>query len=381
MPNHPMLRRLRLAWRLLPAAALCVVACARETGPIVIGLAGPMTDPLGVAQLRAARLAVEQINAKGGVRGGRVLRLRVVDDSGTENGAVLGAQVLYDDPAVVAVVGHVTSGTTIAAARIYGGGDQPLPMVSPTASSPELTGISPYSFRVCPSDLSHGPALARFAYRRLGARRAGVIYLNDDYGRGVRQAFAAEFTRLGGVVVEQDPFAPTTVSLEPYVSRMRAGGVDVLMLAADVPGAELALREMRRQGIRWPVLGSDALVGIEADGPLAEGVHVSSAYMSDRPGDKNAAFVVDFFRATQGERPNDVAGLTFDIVQLVAQALEAVGPDRRALRAYLASVGSRLPPYEGVSGRIAFDPSGDVPGKPVTIAVVRNGRLVAEASE
>ena len=375
-----MLRRLRLVWCLVPAAALGATGCARDAGSIVIGLAGPMSDPLGVAELHAARLAVDQINANGGIRG-RNLRLHVVDDSGTENGAVLAAQALYDDPGVAAVVGHLTSGASIAAAHVYGGGGRPVSMVSPTASSPELSGINPYTFRVCPSDLSYGPALARYAWGRLGARRAGVVYLNDDYGRGVRQAFANEFTRLGGVVVEQDPFLLTTRSLEPYLSRMRVAGVTVLVLAADVPGAELALRDLQRLGLRWAVVGSDATVGIEADGPLAEGVHLSTAYLSDRPGEKNAAFVVDYFRATKGERPNDVAGLTYDAVQLVAQALETAGSDRRAIRDYLASVGDLQPAFQGVTGPIAFDSSGDVPAKPVTMAVVRAGRLVAEAAQ
>jgi len=372
---------MRVRFRLLLAAALLPAACVRETGPIVIGLAGPMQDPLGVSELRAAKYAVDQINQHGGVRGGRIIRLRVVDDSGTENGAVLAAQSLYDDASVIAVVGHITSGTSIAAARVYGAGTDAVAMVSPTASSPELSGISPYAFRVCPSDLSHGPALARFARQKFGARRAGVLYMNDDYGRGVRAAFAAEFTRLGGVVVEEDPFLATTPSLEPYFTRMKRSGVDVLMLATDVPGAEQALREMRRQGLQWPVIGSDALVGIEADGPLAEGIHISSAYLPDREGDKNAAFVVDFFRVTQGQRPNDVAGLTTDVFQLLFAGLDAVGPNRRAIRDYLASIGSQRPAFDGVTGRIAFDSSGDVRAKPLTIAVVRGGRLVAEASE
>src|ERR1043166_3876373 len=186
------------------AVALDVTACVRGSDSIVIGLAGPLQDPLGVSEQRAARFVVDQINQHGGVRGGRQLRLRSGDDSGTESGAVLAAKALYDDPAVVAVVGHVTSGTSIAAARVYGKGGDAVAMISPTASSPELSGINRYVFRVCPSSLQHGPALARFARQRLDARRAGVLSMNDDYGRGVRQAFAAEFTRLGGVVVEED---------------------------------------------------------------------------------------------------------------------------------------------------------------------------------
>ncbi len=378
MTLHSIIRRLP-AW-LTTVAALALPSCTRDSNAIVLGLAGPMTDPLGVSQLKAARLAVDQINQRGGVQG-RLIRLRIVDDSGSENSAVLGAKSLYDDASVVAVIGHITSSTSIAAARVYGGGDRPLPMISPTASSPELSGINAFTFRVCPSDLQHGPALARFAAQRLTARRAAIIYLNDDYGRGVRTAFASEFVHLGGTVVEQDPYLSSTTSLEPYVTRMRAAGVDVVMVAADVPGTELVLRELRRQGVGWSVIGSDALVGIEGSGAIAEGVHISSAYLSDRPGERNATFVLDYFRATQGERPNDVAGLTYDVVTLLAEAIAAAGADRRAIRDYLATVGPNRPAFEGVSGRIAFDDRGDVPGKPLTIAIVRNGKLVAEASE
>ena len=368
--------------RLLTACSLLLLtACARDGGPIVIGIAGPMTQTLGASMQRAARLAVEQINARGGVRGGRLLQLRIMDDSGGEDGAVHVAQALYDDPRVVAVAGHISSGPTLAAARVYSAGTHPVPMVSPTASSPDLSGLSPYVFRVCPSDLSHGPALARYARQALGARRAGIIFSNEDYGRGVRQTFATEFTKLGGVVIEQDPHLPNTTSLEPYLMRMRQrGGVDVLMLATDQPGAELALRDLGRTGIHWPVIGADALVGIEADGSLAEGMHLSSAYLADRPGDVNAAFVAAYGRAYQGLRPDDVAGLTYDILNLLAQAINAAGPDRMAIRDYLAGVQANRG-YEGVTGRIAFDSQGDVPGKPVTIARVHGGQLVAEGSQ
>src|SRR5205809_642011 len=242
--------------------------------------------------LRAAQLAVNQINAKRGIRG-RNHELRVVDDSGNEDTAVRVAEQLYADPAIVAVVGHLSSGTSLAAARVYAGGATPTAMISPSASSPDLSGISPYVFRVCPSDLQHGPQLARFAWQTLGARRAGIIYLNSDYGRGVRRTFAAEFARLGGIVLEADPYIPATASLEPYLSRMRRGGADVLLLA---------------------------------------------------------------------------------------RAMDQAGADRRAVRDYLARVGRGKPPFEGVTGPIAFDGNGDVAGRTVVIGVVQNGRLVTEVA-
>lgn len=361
----------------LVGTAVLVAACSRSSGPIVVGLAGPFSQPRGVSMLRAAQLAVNQMNARGGVRGDS-LELRVVDDSGSEDAAVRVAEQLYDDPAVLAVVGHLTSTASIAAARVYGGGGNPVVMISPSASSPDLSGFGPYVFRVCPSDLQHGPQLARFAWQDFSARRAGIIYINNDYGRGVRGTIAAEFERLGGRVVEADPYVVTTRSLEPYLSRMRRAGVDVLFLAAERPGAELALHEMRVLGVGWPVLGGDALTGIEADGALAQGLRVSSAYLADRQDDRNAAFVADYARAFPGERPDHRGAGTYDIVRLLARAIADAGPNRRAVRDYLARIGRGKPPFEGVTGTIVFDANGDVPGKTVVIGVVQNGQLVTQ---
>jgi len=361
-----------------------LAACTRPSGPVVIGLAGPFSQPRGTSMLRAAQLAVEQVNARGGVRGGRAgggrpLKLKVADDSGSENVAMRVAEQLYADPAVVAVVGHLSSDPSKAAARVYGGGATPLVMVSPSASNPDLGGINPYFFRICPSDLQHGTELARFAWQTLAARHAGIIYLNNDYGRGVRRTFGAEFTRLGGVVVEADPAVPETRSLEPYLSRMRQGGVDVLVLATERPGAELALREMQALGLRWPVIGGDALTGIEADGALAEGVHVSSAYLSDRRDERNGAFVADYARAYQGQRPDHRGAGAYDAIYLLTRVIAEAGPDRTAIRDDLAQVGRGKPPFEGVTGTVTFDANGDVPGKQVVIGVIRDGRLVTES--
>lgn len=362
-------------------AAGTLGACSTERGPIVIGLAGPFTQARGLSMRQAADLAVREVNANGGVRG-RTLELRVLDDSANEDVAIRNAQRLYDDPQIVAVIGHLTSGATKAAARVYSGGDRPLVMISPSASSPELTGFSPWVFRVCPSDLSFGPRLAQVARQSLAAKRAGIIFINNDYGRGVRQTFAAEFRRLGGEVVEEDPVLATTASYEPYLTRLqRNGGVDVLMLAVERGGAEVALREMDRLGIHWPVMGGDALTSIEALGPLAEGVRVSLPYLPDQPGELNGAFVAAYARAFPGERPDHRGAGAWDIVHLLAKGIAAVGADRRALRDYVASVnGGTRPAFEGVTGLIAFDAAGDVPNKPVVIGVVKSGRMVSAGS-
>jgi len=367
--------------KVLLAGALLLGACAKDRGPIVVGVTGPFSQPRGVSMQRAAQLAADEINAKGGVRG-RPLKLLFVDDSGSTDVAVRVAEGFRTNPEVVAVIGHLTSGTTIAAARVYGSGSHPVVMISPSASSPDLSGLSPYAFRVCPSDLLHGPELARFAVQTLGARRAGIIYINDDYGRGIRGTFATEFRKLGGVVTEEDPYLASTASVEPYLAHMQLhGGVDVLVLATDRPGAELGLKNLHDAGLTWPVVGGDALTGIEADGALAEGVHLSSAYLPDRPGDRNALFVANYARTYEGQRPDHRGAGAYDILYLLAQAMSDAGTDRAAIRDYLASVGTTRPPFDGVTGRIAFDANGDVPAKPVVIGVVHGGRLVTEAAK
>ena len=372
----------RLALPLLVAIA-SLTACSRGSGsaPIVLGLSGPFSQPRGESMQRGAELAVKEINARGGI-GGRPLALRVMDDSGRADIAIRIAQELVDDPTVVAVVGHLTSGASLAAARVYGEARRPLVMISPSASSPDLSGVNPYVFRVCPSDLSHGAQLARFARQTLGARRVGVIYIDDDYGRGLRLSFAAEFRRLGGEIVEEDPALSTTPSLEPYLARLRqSGGVDALMLATERGGAELALREMGRIGAHWPALGGDALTGIEAAGPIAEGVRLSSAYLVDRPGDRNTQFVEAYARAYPGRRPDHRGAGAYDAVQILATALANAGTDRKAIRDRVARIGKEVPAYEGVTGLIAFDNHGDVPTKSVVIGAVRGGRLVTEIAQ
>src|SRR5256885_9942703 len=367
------------------AVILSLTACSpgsSDSGtPIVLGLAGPFSQPRGVSMKHAAELAVRELNARGGIRG-RALALRIMDDSGRPDVAIRVAQQLSEDPAVVVVIGHLNSSASLAAGRIYGEGRRPLVMISPSASSPDLSGINPFVFRACPSDLSHGAQLARYARRMLNARRVGVIYLDDDYGRGLRLSFATEFRRLGGDVIEEDPMLSTTSSLEPYVSRLRpSGGVDALMLATDLGGAMLALREMGRGGGHWTTLGGDALSGIEKNGPLAEGVRMSVAYLVDQAGDRNAQFVATYARAYPGERPDHRGATTYDIVHLLATVLRDAGPQRRAVRDRVARVGRDLPPFEGVTGRIAFDAHGDVPAKSVVIGTVREGQLIPEPGQ
>ncbi len=353
--------------------ALGALTACRSDAPIRIGVTGPFSQPRGRSMLAAARLAVSEINAAGPLR----FELVEQDDSAQSSRAIQVAQAFYDDPAVVAVVGHLTSGTTIAASGVYNGGSRPLLAISPSASNPELTGIGRYTFRVCATDLVHGAVLARFAYQRLGARFAAVVYLNDDYGRGLLETFVAEFRRLGGTVVSQDPVLGAGTDAGPYVDLVRRDGrAQVLLAATDRATGAAVLRTARGRGLTMPVIGGDGLSGIQTEGTLAEGVYLTSNYLPERGGETNAAFLRAYAAANGGEQPDHRGAGAYDAVHLIAEAVRTAGRSRVRVRDAVAAVGSGLPAHEGVTGRIAFDELGDVREKSVLVGVIRGGRLV-----
>jgi branched-chain amino acid transport system substrate-binding protein len=364
---------LRLLERLLPGAALVLAACS-SSEPIQIGIAGAFTDPIGKPMVLGARLAVDELNASGGIDGRRVALIEE-NDYGEADSAVVVAARLYASDAV-AVIGHLYSGTTIAAAPVYNGGEAPIVAISPSSSSPEVSTAGDYTFRVCPSDFAHGAALARWVRERLGLARGTVLYLNDQYGRGVRERFTAEFTRRGGELLAVSPYLGDTPDVAAYMARMAQDGrSQFIVVAGNRSEAEEVLRQMRARELDIPLLGADGLEGIEAAGELAEGVYETLAYLPIINTPANQRFVEAYrSRYPDEDLPNQPAAASYDAVHMLARVIASHGAEREQIREGLMTVNAAAP-FEGVTGRIAFDSLGDVPSRDVHVAVVRNGAL------
>jgi branched-chain amino acid transport system substrate-binding protein len=367
-------------------ALLLTAACGRgEDDFIYLGVAGPLSAANGASMRMSAEMAVAEINGKGGI-GGRQVRLLMMDDKADPQVALTIADSLRRDSRVVAVVGHLNSGPSLKAAEIYNApagqraGD-PLMHISPASSAPAFTQAGDWSFRVTPTDLEFAPVLAR-GITELGRRRAAVLYANDDYGQGVMTTFERAFRSGGGSVVSADPYLPAVVEtgteLDPYLTRAMRRGADALVIGGQAETGLKIVQAARRLGFTGPILGSDGLTGLKDAGAPAEGVFISSSFLPDRPTDLAREFVARYRQLNNNAVPDHRGAMTYDVINLLRRAIDAVGTDRQKVRDYVARIGAEggSEPFEGVSGTIRFDKNGDVIGKEVSLGVVRGGQLV-----
>lgn len=355
-------------------AALALTACGGGS-TIKIGVAGNFEDPLSAPIRYGARLAVEEINAAGGING-RKLELVEREDYADVDSAVVVATDLYTSD-VVAVIGHGFSGPTLAAAPIYNGGDDPLLEIAPASSSPAVTEAGPYTFRLCPSDLAHGAAIARWGRQRLSLGRAAVLYLNDEYGRGIRQAFEQEFQALQGEVVAALPYLGDIPEVGPYMDRLaRDGRAQFIVVAGYDSDAKEILSQARRREITVPVMGGDGLEQIWRAGDLAEGTYATSSYFPSVDTPANNKFAAAYAqRYPDAGPPNGSGAASYDAVYMLKDVISRVGTGRKKIRDAFAEIGRSAPAHEGAMGTLAFDENGDVPSLRIYMGVVRNGHM------
>lgn len=353
--------------RVLAPALACaaLAACERGGGTLVIGTAGPFKEGYATMVRRAVEMAVDEANDRGGARGRRLQVLAQDDEGdGVKAGAI--ARGFVENPDVVGVVGHANSGGMVGAASEY---DGELAAVVPSATSPEITGISPWVFRVTVNDSVNGANLARFA-ARLGKRRVVVLYENNVYGRDLARAFLAAFP---GRPIGVDPIAGDGSKVEPFVSYYRQVAPDLVFVAGTEPSGRALLREALRQGFRTQWLAGDGWPGVAADTLAAEGALIATPVrLDDRP---EARRFADAFQARYGVTPDANAAMAYDAANLLIQAIGEVGADRERIRDWLAGVkGERG--YRGVTGEIRFRPDGDPERGGFVMTEVRNGALV-----
>ena len=362
----------RLRRAAVTLAILTSAGCGRSGdsgGTIRIGIAADLKRPNMQTVLRGVELAIDQLNAEGNGR-----QFELAKPSAASTSAVEIAASLRDDPTVVAVVGPADSRSSRESAPIFsdedGGGRRALAAVSPTSTSVSLSGLSPWLFRVCPSDAASSRAAARYVLDSLGLKRASIMYRNDSYGRGWTSAFSQAYADCGGTVLERNPHLADMNEWRAYAGVVKATRPEIVLFPGSPADLAGFVRSLRNVGADTPVLGGDAISELEAQANEFAGVRYIAFFQASHARTPEAKAFVSAFTKKYGVPPEQRSALAYDATILIGRAALEVGANRERIRDYLATVGSSRQAVTGVTGRIAFDEQHDVVEKPVVIATV-----------
>lgn len=315
----------------------------------------------GEAFLDAGRLAIEDELAEAAIPG--LDTILVLEGSNRSAPALTIAERLVGEEGLVAVVGHANSAASLVASQIYNG--HAVVQLAPTSTAPTYSEAGPFSFRMVPSDEHQGPYLVEAVRDAFpdGARVA-VIYVNDDYGRGLRSAVLTTLDTARYPVVLQLPHAEEAVGPEDVRQGMAAfenAAPDVLLWLARPQILELFLPHLRDRHPELPIIGGDAVsraIVFEDPEGLWPGVMYTD-FVDPRSTPEMQAFL-ERFQMRFGTEASGPEIMTYDAVRLLLQGIREGARTGDALRQYLASLGRERPPFEGLSGPVTFDERGDV---------------------
>ncbi|HUX36607.1 MAG TPA: ABC transporter substrate-binding protein [Rectinemataceae bacterium] len=341
---------------------------------ILIGGVGPITGPAAVfgnSTKNGYEMAIAEWNAKGGLFG-KQIKLDFADDKGDPTeGAIAYTKLIKRDKAI-AIVGAVMSKVSLAGAPICQ--EAGIPMLSPTSTNPKVTQVGDYIFRACFIDPYQGRVGARFAFDKLGSKKAGVLFdVGNDYSKGLAQTFQAEFLALGGQIVDYETHPSGSTDFKDRLSRIIAQKPDILYVPDYYQDDALIAKQARELGFAGPIVGGDGW-----DSPdLAKigGAAVENCYFTNHySNDDGRPIVQDFarkYRAKYGEAPDALAALGYDTMTIMLDAIGRAGSTegsdvRDALKATDIDV---------VSGHLTFDANRN-PIKSAVIIAIQNGQQV-----
>lgn len=366
------------------ALAVLVAGCGdkaqtetTDTKTLLIGQASPLTGPqahLGKDNENGVRLALEEINAAGLTLNGEkvVLALRSEDDAADPKTATTVAQKLADE-GVAGVIGHLNSGATIPAAKIYA--DNGIPQISPSATAIAYTTAGfRTAYRVMTNDAQQGSVLGTFAVNTLGAKRIAIVDDRTAYGQGLADQVAKAVTAAGGTVVAREYTSDRATDFMAILTSIKAKSPDLIFFGGMDPQAAPMVRQMKRLGMTTKFLGADGAQTpkfIELAGADAEGVLASNPGLPLDAMPGGAAFKAKF-EAKYGKIQN-YAPYAYDALYVLVEAMKRAQSSDPAQ--YLAEL--LKTDYQGVTGHIRFDARGDLAGGAVTLYQVKDGRWQA----
>ena len=350
--------------------ALAAISAPALAGSIKIGFNVPLTGFAaadGNSALVGAQLAVEQVNAAGGINGD-MLELVVYDDQASpKESAPLAVKLITRDEVVAGISGSY-SGATRAAATIYQ--EDATPYIAAYAVHPDITRAGDYVFRTSFMGEVQGRAGAKLIGAMMGLKRVVMITLNNDFGKSLAAGFKARAASFGIEIVAEYEYSIKDREFGPIVSKVRADAPEAIYASGYFFTAGPLVRQLRAAGIEAPVIGQegyDTQKFIEIAGPAAEGVIITTSLDRDSTDPVTQAFIAGF--EAKAGYPADMVGASGHTAVLVmAEALRAAGGGgKAALRDAIAATS-----LDASTGHISFNGLGEV-RKDVQVQIVKDG--------
>jgi branched-chain amino acid transport system substrate-binding protein len=367
-----------IKYSLLASAALLAVSAQAQT-VVKIGHVGPISGAiahLGKDNENGARLAIEDLNAKGISIGGAKVKFELVaeDDAADPKQGAAAAQKLVDGK-VNGVIGHLNSGTSIPASKIYS--DAGIPQISPSATNPKFTRQGyKTTFRVVADDVHLGGTLGRYAVKTMKGKNIAVIDDRTAYGQGVADEFEKAVKAAGGTIVGREFTNDKATDFMPILTTLKGKKPDVVFFGGMDAVAGPMLKQMKSLGVSAKFMGGDGICTGElsklAGDAMADGQVVCAEAGGVEGAQKKA---MDDFGVRYQKRFNDdvklYAPYVYDAVNLMVDAMvKAKSSDPAKYLPVLAKTTG----YKGVTGTISFDDKGDVKNGALTLYTYKAGK-------
>jgi len=342
---------------------------------VKIGEFGPLTGDAatdGTDAKNGATLAVEQINAAGGVLGSK-LTLVAMDDQALAPEAMTVVQKLLEQEKVVALLSGSYSTPTLTVSPVVQAAKTP--EIVEYATNADITKGGNYIFRTIYSGPTQGAAVADYAVQDKGYKKFAVLYTNDDYGVGNGQAFSAEVTKLGGKVLISRNYVGGNKDFNAILTAVKATNPDAIYVGSYYNEAAQICSQAKQLGLTAQILGDDGFDSpmlVQLAGTSAEGAVFSSPFSRSDPRKMVQDFITTY-KARFNADPDMLSAQAFDSTLVLADAMKRANSvtDKEAIRTAL----SETKGFEGVTGTISFDANNEVI-KPVILMTVKDGKFV-----
>ncbi|MEG0508106.1 MAG: ABC transporter substrate-binding protein [Eubacterium sp.] len=343
---------------------------------IKIGALGPYsgeTAMYGTATREGIELAAEQINEKGGING-KKMEVVFYDTKGDSNEAVNAYNRLRDQDEVVAIVGAVLTGESLAIKEMAKADN--MPILTPTSTAADVTKDASNSFGVCYLDEYQGNAGANFSTTAapdgLGAKTAAVLMSKGNtYSEGLAAAFTKTFTANGGTIVDTESYGKDDKDFSAQLTKIKQLNPDVVYVPDYYSTVGIILQKAKEMGMTSHFVGGDGWDSVQQEyADAAQGHYFANHYAADSPKEMVQNFI-KAYQAKNNKSANSFAALGYDGMGVMAQAITKAGStDKQAIIDALKGI-----EYDGVTGKFTFDENGNPKGKEITIIKVDGGQL------